>query len=263
MSQQSIDTAPLTNDQLDSAMNAKYKTWFPERNTVRCDPDIPSQVYCLHTFVPVKGATPNEHGVYGVMKVRGVYRTEEEARKRAEHLVKHYDSFYNIRTSYVGAPFPLCGNECKYIKDDQVDEVELGKATKEAVTDDIKERRRKEKDEIKEMEDRQKRLLEDVKQEELDPFETYTMLHTKRAQSIWTMREAFEKLCKVRKVVLDAERDIARMDTESDEYREDFTERYYKARREAHLPDDDGSFLQYFGSDVKLSDIEAIYTQSQ
>ena len=107
------------------------------------DPQIPSQIYSLHSFVPSKGSTPDKNGVYGMVKFRGSFSSIQEANERSEYLIRNVDSYNSILTGYVGRPFPLTNNNKKYCT--ETNEVDVNKTTDEIVSKDIKSKRDEEK----------------------------------------------------------------------------------------------------------------------
>ena len=80
---------------------------YPTLERRLIDPPFKDQKYFLISFVPSKGATPDEQGIFGFAKVRGVFSDVEDADDRAEHLIKSVDSYHKIFHGYIGRPFPL------------------------------------------------------------------------------------------------------------------------------------------------------------
>ena len=69
--------------------NTTYTDKFPRSESRYSDPAIAFQNIALISFVPAKGAIPNEHGIYGFSKIRGVYNTELEANAKAEEIIRN------------------------------------------------------------------------------------------------------------------------------------------------------------------------------
>ena len=111
---------PLTDEQTVAAMttlvDTKALSHFPRHERSLADPDIPNQVVTLFSFVPCKGATPDEDGFYGFAKIRGSHPTVEEANERAEDLIRNVDSYHKIYYTYTGRPFP-CTTSSKYSRE--------------------------------------------------------------------------------------------------------------------------------------------------
>jgi hypothetical protein len=118
--------------------------------------------------VPSSGATPDKDGVYGMIKVRGVFATENEANVRAEFLIRNNDSYHTIYHSIVGRPIPLSHNS-KYVADTV--EIDLNKKVTSTMKEDMKEKKEKDKKELEDIKKREANLLEDVKKapEDVDP----------------------------------------------------------------------------------------------
>lgn len=254
------DRTPLNDEQTESGMNVKteksYIQKFPERENFYADPPVSLQKYALFSFVPAKGATPDEDGVYGMAKIRGSFDTVQEADERAELLIRNVDSYHKVYYAYVGRPFP-CTEEGKFSAD--VREIEVKKKIAEVQSESIREKKREEQQVINEIKDREKKLLEENKQIaendgvlEEDPTETYTMLRTKKAQLIWTYKEHQKKMAEIEDILVKTQKDIETLDAKSDEYSKVFYDKYMEARRNAGLPDTDDSFIKYMVEDVEL-----------
>ena len=102
--------APLTNEQAVDAMKELYITSFVEKfpkiDRTYADPSISMQNYSLFSFIPAKGASPNEQGIFGFAKIRGTYQSEMEASQRAEYLIRNVDSYHKIFTVYTVSLVP-------------------------------------------------------------------------------------------------------------------------------------------------------------
>ena len=77
-----IDTShsPLTDKQTINAMKVLNKNNFPEVERRYTDPVIDLQKIGLFSFVPARGAVPNNQGIYGFAKIRGNFANENEAK---------------------------------------------------------------------------------------------------------------------------------------------------------------------------------------
>src|SRR5690606_2448601 len=180
----------LTEDQVSNALSELYTkdftNKFPRVDRFYADPVLNSQVYCLHSFVPSKGAKPDERGVYGFVKFRGSFATQQEADERAEFLVRNVDSFNDVYTSYCGRPFPLTHNKA-FVK--ETSEIDVKKQISDIVSQDIKTKvaeERRIKDDLKEKEkkllDENEKVLNNVPVETDE--EKYTVLQVKRANLV-------------------------------------------------------------------------------
>ena len=143
-----------TPNQFEAELNEKetseaLKTQFVDTFTKKfkrverkyADPPISLQTFGLISFVPAKGATPNEKGIYGFCKLRGNFATLSETTAHAENLIRKVDSYHKIYTTYVGRPFPLTLSS-EYSQ--ETSDVDMQKDTTETISHDIKKKREKE-----------------------------------------------------------------------------------------------------------------------
>lgn len=245
----------LNAEQLDTAMQQLVVTdnlsKFPRYDRLYADPQIPNQNICLHSFVPAKGATPDADGVYGMLKVRGVFSSEQEATERAEFLIKNNDSYHRIYHSYVGRPVPLSHNP-KWVGETK--EVDVNNKVSQTLKEDMKDKKMEEKKDMEDMKKREKNLLEDVKktEEQVDPEERYTVLRTKRAQLVWTYLQSLKKVEEMKTLIVNAREAVKKMDEEYPEFQNTFFEKYDRARRDAGVPLEDESFIKFMVEDAEL-----------
>lgn len=253
----SVGAPPLTEEQASSAMEAlnvtSYVDKFPVVERQYADPAIPLQQYGLVSFVPSKGATPDADGVFGFAKLRGNFQTKGEANERSEFLIRNVDSYHTIFHAYVGRPFPITLSE-KYCS--EVGEIDIRKKATDTISDDVKAKRDHQKQEVEEIKNREKRLLDEGKEDYVeDPFERYVTLRVKKAQLVWGYKNTMDQLNKMKDVITKTRADITAMDTENPEFNTKHYDRYMTARRDAGLPDEmstEDNFIKYLCEDVDL-----------
>lgn len=245
-----IDARPLDDNELAAAsedlIRKSYEN-YPKLDRRFADPAFENQKYSLHSFIPAKGATPDKDGVFGMFKFRGSFATAEEAQHRARWLIKNVDSFHTIYTGFVGRPLPACIESSQFSQ--EVDEVQLKERIEKDTNENLIEKRNKEREEMKEMERREKELIEDTKEKETDPHEYYTMLRVKKAQLVWTYLDTLKKMEDMKKSIINTREEIKKMDNDDPSFKRGYYERYMNARKEANLPDDDNSFMQFLVED--------------
>jgi hypothetical protein len=219
------------------------------------DPAQFGQKICLVSFIPSKGARPDKDNIYGMMKVRGVYATEDEANERAEFLIRNVDSYHEIYHCHVGRPFPITTSE---VFSDEIKTIDIKQKTTDIISEDILSQKKNDRQQIDEIKQKEKALLEESKRaqknEPMDPFETYITEQVKRAQLLWTYVETQKKMVTMKENIEKASKTIKDADTENPEYFEKYKKRYYEARTEAGLPAEDpneNSFIKYLGLDFK------------
>tara|TARA_B100000686_G_C16732611_1_gene941633 strand:- start:3 stop:830 length:828 start_codon:yes stop_codon:yes gene_type:complete len=248
---------PLTDEQTDEALKElnvdNFIEKYPRVERFYCDPSILDQKYSLVSFIPAKGASPDEDGIYGMIKTRGNYATIQEANQRAEYLIQNIDSYHKIYHCYTGRPFPATSSS-KYSA--ETAEVDIKKKITNVINEDVKQKKYDEQKEINEIKEREKRLLEESKRNEKgipeDTIDTYTTMRVKYAQLTWTYLETQKKVEQMKKSIVQVRKDLKEMDEENPEFIVQYREKYMKAREEAGLPEDDDSFMKYLGEDADL-----------
>jgi hypothetical protein len=215
------------------------------------DPVDPMQRIGLISFVPAKGASPNEEGIYGFAKLRGNFATDNEASEKAEFLIRNVDSYHQIYHAYVGRPFPLTLSS-KYSA--ETNEVDIRKSMTESVSASIKKKKQEEKKEMKEIEEREKLLREDVKKEHADPIDHYTTLRVKKAQIVWTYLETKKKLEEMKEIIIKTRSEIEELDKEDKSYSENYYKKYSEARSQSGLDNSntDDNFMKFLVEDIDL-----------
>jgi len=219
------------------------------------DPPQFGQMICLVSFIPSKGAKPDKDNIYGMMKVRGIYATEDEANERAEFLIRNVDSYHEIYHCHVGRPFPITTSEAF---SDEIKTIDIKQKTTDIISEDILTQKKNDRQQVEEIKQKEKALLEESKRaqknEPADPFETYITEQVKRAQLIWTYVETRKKMATMKENIEKASSTIKEFDVDNPDFYEKYKKRYYEARKEAGLPEEDGnenSFIKFLGLDLK------------
>ena len=244
----------LSEDEVNLAMNelnnTSFRSKFTRADRTYQDPAISMQHIGLFSFIPAKGATPNEKGVFGFAKLRGNYSSELEADQRAEYIIRNVDSFHQIFHTFVGRPFPVT------ISSDysaETSEIDIRKETTNTISNSIKSKKDEEQKTIQEMKEREEKLLEESKKAkeddgtgdiEVDPYEEYITLKVKKAQLTWTFLEHLKKMTEVRDIIIKTREHINELDEEHPDFKDKYLEKYLKARSDAGLKNEDKSSLE-------------------
>jgi hypothetical protein len=252
-----LSAPPLTEEQVEAALNTivhnDFIEKFPRVERQFADPPIHLQTYGLISFVPSKGATPDKDGVYGFAKIRGNYATAQECEERSEFLIRNVDSYHGIFKCYIGRPFPITVDP-KYAA--KVDEIDIRKKAGEVISEDVKAKRQEEKREIEQVKEREKKLLEESKEDFIpDPYEKYTVLRVKKAQLVWGYSQTMKQLENMKSIIIKTRAEITEMDAQNPDFTKEYFERYMKARRDAGIPDDQNTeenFVKYMVEDIDL-----------
>ena len=249
--------SPLTNEEAKHALeelnNTAFVDKFPRVDKTYADPSIPLQNIGLISFIPAKGATPNENGVYGFAKIRGNYATEMEASQRAEFLIRNVDSYHQIYHCYVGRPFPITESS-KYSA--ETSEVDIRKETSKNVSESIRGKKDDEQQQIREIKEKEEKLLEESKREEADPYEEYITQRVKLAQLSFTYLEHQKKLVEIKDIVIKTRKLIDDMNNEFPTFKDSYYEKYMKARRDAGIKEDEkdtqDNFIKFLVQEADL-----------
>lgn len=235
---------------------------FPKVERRFADPPLDLQRIGLISFVPAKGATPNDKGIFGFAKLRGNFGTEQEANSQAEKLIRTSDSYNKIFHTYVGRPFPITTSS-EFSK--EVSEVDLKKEVSTAYSEDVKKKREQEQKDIEDIQEREKLLLEDVSKPQEITDDAYTTLRVKKAQLTWTYLETIKKIEQMAVNVAKARYEIEMLDEKQPELKASYLDRYMKARKQANLPTDreavDTSFMKFLVEDVVVPELEDVYNK--
>lgn len=235
------DAPPLSQPEVAVAAATLSKPLFKSVVRVKQDPQIHSQEIGLFSFTPAVGVQPNKYGIYGTAKLRGNFANEDQAQTAAEHIIRTVDSANEIYHVRVGQEFPLT-KEVKFVENFEA--VDLSKEVSDVAEKREIEHRQKEKQEKKVIIDREKKLLQDHKKVldgtyEEEPLETYIMLHVKRSQLTWTLKDTERRIREEITPALDKARaEIQAMNAKYPDFRDQYFRRYMEARADAGLPND-------------------------
>lgn len=249
-------TNPQRNDLTEIELQNATKTLinknmlqFPRQVKAINDPVILNQEYGLISFTPAHDVQPNKNGVYGVFKLRGNFATLDESQAYAEKLIRNHDSYNEIHTVRVGQCIPL-SKKAELVE--EVDVIDLNKEVESIVSKDVKEKRQKEKQEMKTIQEREKQLLKENTEilsgdYAEDPLDQYIMLKVKKAQLMWTLVETRKRMeNEIIPSIRKAKKDLQDMDEKYPEFDKQYYERYVSARESVGIKDQDKLNYSYF-----------------
>ena len=184
-----------------------------------------------------------------MIKFRGSYNTLDELNDRAEFLIQNVDSYHKIYHCYTGKPFPATSSS-KYSA--ETSEVDIRKKVTKVISDDIRQQKMEERKEIEEIKEREKRLLEETKEDfKEDPLDKYITTRVKKAQLVWTYLETKKKMDQMRENIIKARSEIKENDEQNPDFISKYKDKYYAARNQARLKqENDDSFMKYLGEDI-------------
>ena len=250
-------SSPLTNSEAQEAISAldnkSFTDKFPRVDRTYADPAINMQNIGLISFVPAKGATPNESGIFGFAKLRGNYSTEMEASQRAEYLIRNVDSYHQIYHTYVGRPFPITASS-KFSA--ETSEIDIRKETAKTISQNVKDKKDEEQKIIQEIKEKEERLIAESKREDVDPYEEYITMRVKKAQLIFTYLEHQRKMEEVKNILIKTRKTVSDMDDTYPEFKNSYYKKYMDARVEAGIKETEeesqNNFIKYMVEDVDL-----------
>ena len=248
---------PLSNEEAKYAMKDLSKDDYVNKyralDRTYADKQIPMQLYGLFSFIPTKNAKPDENGLYGFAKLRGNFQSQIEAEQRAEEIIRYEDSYNKIFHCYVGRPFPVTVSSQF---SEVIDEIDIQKESAKTVSSNIKEKKDHEKQEIRNIQEREQKLKEESKKDEVDPYEDYICQKTKIATLSFTFLQHQEKMAEIKEIILKTRGVIKEYDNEYPHYKDNFFEKYMNARREAGIVDDpktaNDNFVKFMVEDAPL-----------
>ena len=88
--------------------------------------------------------------------------------------------------------------------------------------------------------------------ESIEPFEEYINMNVRRSQLLWTYVETMKKIKQMKNSYDEAIEIIKKYDETEPTFKENYKEKYYSARREAGIQDDEESFLKYLNLDLDV-----------
>lgn len=244
----------MTEGELDSAIEKMVREW-PAIEKRWNDPPIQGQNFCAVSFMPSSQAKPDNDGIYGYIKVRGVFETEEEYDIQCEKILNEYDSYHAINMGRVGQPLPLVNDD-----DDrftmEVNNVSLKQKVREEMAKNVREHREKQKDFVKEAEERareQKEKDDAALRGEVDEEEAYTTLRVKRANLIFTLYQMFVSMKRYKDTLRQTISTLDDMDKKFPEYQQTFLAKYNYAAEQAGVPKEKNHIIKYMVGDVPFS----------
>lgn len=256
-----LSSPPLTNQEAVDAMKdlniTSFTEKFPKIDKTYADPAIAMQNIGLISFVPAKGATPNENGVFGFAKLRGNFSTDIEANQRAEYLIRNVDSYHQVYHTYVGRPFPITVSSSYSA---ETAEVDIRKETTKTISSSIKNKKEEEQQQIREIKEREEKLLEESKRDSSDPYEDYITLRVKKAQLSFTYLEHIRKMDEIKEIIIKTRKEVIDLDNEFPGFKDTYYEKYMSARQEAGIKestdDSQGNFIKFLVEEAVLPGID-------
>ncbi len=222
---------PLTKEEEEAAYQGQI--YYPRIVRKRIDPPISGQEYCNLSFVFLP--EPKD-GVWGFVKVRGVWPTKDVASDKAEDIIREVDSKFRIGIAKVGGWIPISDRDDYF--EEQLDArcEEKEKLLNDKAVKEAEARHNKIRLEIKE---RQEQLL-DPKQDpyaDLNGLDYYTMTTVTKLHLEKYVREQKQKVKDFEAKLAGVVEKLDNLDEKHPKYVDQWVERYNEKRRESGLKD--------------------------
>lgn len=235
----------LSNKQTAAALKTNTAS-FPRLEQVWMDPPYRNNRFVSVSFVPCQGAKPDKKGMFGMLKVRGVYETDQEQKDHAESIVRNIDSYHIIAQGEVGRPLPI-GPDLEGLCR-SVNAVDIKDHAVDTISKDIKTAREKERAAIEEVKAQERKLVEKAENEQksgMEPMEHYIQLQVKRSNLIYAVIETLKRIKEYKASITSCVDAITEMDTKHPTYKSEYVERYKGAAHDAGIDDSDNNILRY------------------
>lgn len=204
----------------------KIKLRYPDYD-YSIDPEnyecLPSQKYCLQSFVTSPGATPDENGFFGMSIIFGSFADKDEATKYAKKILLETNSLLKINIVKNGHFFPICdidlpNNQTDLVtpNDDNVRTI-IGKTIKSHE----KSERAKETKLNEQMELKKDDLIKDTKNEN-DPLKNYTTDKVKLCGYVSTFCSMTENRDKLKEKIIELSTKVDTIEKENPSFENDF-----------------------------------------
>lgn len=217
---------PLSGEELEKAFNDLYVDDYLKVDRKYNDPDINGQTYSLFSFTPSSTAKPDQHGLYGFVKVRGTFSRLEEAEEKSKELIQYF-SANKIFVCKTGTPVPL---QEDLNNTENIVEVDDAKRDTECIRfqELAKEQGLKEKQAIEEIKQREEALKRDVQQDPNDkePLQIYLELVHKRATCAYLYTQHKKKLEETKNIIITTREKIADMDVKYPNLKKEYMDHY-------------------------------------
>jgi hypothetical protein len=241
----------LTDEELKAAKNDLInkefiKLEYPKTMKFHVDPPIPLQQYGLISFIPSKGAKPDDDGCFGVLKSRGNFESEAAADNMSEDIIRRHDSYAIIDYIRVGRPFPLMLDNRLYRC--ATKEVDIRKKVDETIRNDLKKKRDQDRDDMEQVQERHRQLMADVSEErekKYDDLEYYVTLKTKKASLRYHVDEMTRKMKESAELIKAASAELATLEEAHPEYKNQYMDRYTAALQGAGISIDSNPLIKY------------------
>lgn len=206
---------PLTDTQTDTAFK-ELIVKFPKVERLAVDPPLAGQNWGLFSF---KFLPKPVNGVYGFLKFRGAFATENEWTAHAKTLIRTVDSKHHIWPYQQGRWMPITTNE-DFAKEtlEVAEQEELTNIFNNQETDDQK----KQAQRVREIKQREQKLMEEAKKKYVDKgtLDYYAQQAMKLQQLEGWLEQMRKRKRDMLKALKAAREEMDRIEVEHPEYKD-------------------------------------------
>lgn len=180
----------------------------------------------------------------GIGKIRGAFQSEQDAKAKAEEIIRDYDSVNSIFTCMIGVPFPIVAEG----HSKELDEINIEHETEKTIAQNVREKRDRDKKEIDSIKQRKEELLTDVdKDPSDDPMALYIQNRVKLAHLRYYINAYQKQLEETKQNEEKCKLWLKEKSTQNPEFEKDYLDIYMKSRRDINLPDsyDPDNMMKY------------------
>lgn len=220
---------PLTSPELDACRKEMRQSFPRVSRSIKNDPPISGQQIVNISFYPLEKP---ENGIYGLVRVRGVWPNEDLANQSADKIFKEHDSSAIIFSAGVGdlIPFTLDTSLAQKVEDIAVENGnEYEKKMREKL---IQQNLEKDRKFSRELEERKKMALEEGSLDD-DPttLEYYTKKKVAMRQIDQYISEYFERIESMKKSSKKLSLEVEELDSKYPTYSEKWLALYNEERK--------------------------------
>lgn len=228
-----MSTKELTDEQTDAAFK-ELVVRFPKVERLPVDPPVAGQNYGLFSF---KFLPKPVNGVYGFLKFRGAFATQQEWESHAKNIIRTVDSKHHLWPYQQGRWMPITTNE-EFAQEtlEVSQQEELSNIYNQRETDEQKQQAAK----VREIKSRERKLMEEARRKELD--KSTLDYYAQQVMKVQQLESWLEQMRKRKRDMLKAlqagNEEIKRIDGEHPEYADQVDEKIKQIKRDVGLDED-------------------------
>lgn len=221
---------------------------YPKTISQISDPPIANQVFCCLSFMltdePKK--TPLGKNIYGYVKIRGCFPSEDVCVSESEKIIKNVDSKFPIRIGLVGNWLPISDDNsfCKDMLDIQTSNDQLQLRDKV-----MKDKEQERQNIIRELREKEKEVESHDVYDDPESLEFYSMKRVTELRLTEKIEELKENIKKITSKRMEVWKILEDLEKHFNNYEEEWLDVYNKERAKTGIP-------EYVPSEKQFEDYE-------